>query len=1170
MINLRNKLKRKWITLFTVAVVIAVTVLAFPLNIAPDEGYLGDGSVITITKGENRIVIGNTVGADTADYTCDGTDDDVQFQAAVDALPASAGQLWVESGTYNFAALSTVTRAIDNVSIVGVGGGVYFNTDDSTAAFTAGGNNWLFANLQVDNGGIAMGATTDWMWLNVEVAGTYYSVRTDNINIEDHSSLHESGGADAIKLDDLATPDDNTDLNASLTEHGLLPKLGGGTTNYLRADGTWAAPAGGGDVTGPASSTDNAITRFDGATGKIIQDYTSNAPTISDTGDMNVDGNIDVDNATLTGYIDISEISEPATPAGNYLRLFSVDENGFSILAFKDSSGMVRKFVKDNVFIVYNNSGSTIAAGRIVYASGSTGSVPTVALAKADSSSTMPAVGVTVESIANTAYGRVMQVGLLEDVNTSSYSVSDILYVSAATAGILTATPPSYPNLRQEIGTVLVDDASVGAIQIVARSAFDDALISLVPNLENPPTEDEATKAPTSEWAFDHNANLLGNHGVPADPNADRLLMWDDVPGNLDWLDYSGWDVTPYTAGDALTLTGHDIDFDGGTAPGGELGGTWASPTVDSSIHDDEYIELGDTFGGDISGTYGAIDITESVLGVGGTDTVFPTDPNADRYLMWDDAPTGELIWATANGGDVTGPGSSVDNAIVRFDGVTGKIIQDYTSNAPTISDTGDITVDGDLTADNIITAGNVDGRDVSVDGTKLDTIENSADVTDATNVDAAGAVMEADYNADTFMYASIDDTPTATSPADVLAALSGHAGATFDWNEQTLTDYGIESGSTLDPSPTTGQWFLHTPTGRNILYQYNGSSWVSIQSFGSMTVYVDATDGTDQLTDHGQGVDGDAFATVQFAVDCIPGSYGGPVAININNESYDESVTIRGKSPTGDYSITLQGTLNQQASATADSKVQGTGATQGSLTDTGAFGAYDNMLLEITNDDEYRIIDSDTADVATIVGCFSDAVDLAYIVWDWGTDINSLVVTGGQKNVVAYDMEFDTSYGISVNDAAEFTGYRLKLVITGNAIITNTLGIMTLYRSYISSSAVGVVSYGYSTANLYASKVYTTGANDCCIRGQASFSYITWGTILDAASTSGTEGLEANSNSVGNCYSPAANGYTRIRNQATGVYAYRGGMVQSTANVQYSGNTVDESAVSASYGYID
>ena len=176
-------------------------------------------------------------------------------------------------------------------------------------------------------------------------------------------------------------------------------------------------------------------------------------------------------------YLDLPEIAEPGNPTTNNLRLFVLEDNGFSVLSFKDDGGMVRQFMRDSIFIGYNDTGSTIAADRIVYAAGSTDGVPKVALAKADSSSTMPAIGVTIDSMANGAYGRVMQIGLLEDVNTSAYSVGNILYVSAATAGVPTATAPTYPNIRQEIGTVLVDHATTGAIQIVARSAFDDAVV---------------------------------------------------------------------------------------------------------------------------------------------------------------------------------------------------------------------------------------------------------------------------------------------------------------------------------------------------------------------------------------------------------------------------------------------------------------------------------------------------------------------------------------------------------------------------------------------------------------------------------------------------------------------------------------------------------------------
>lgn len=60
-----------------------------------------------------------------------------------------------------------------------------------------------------------------------------------------HHTSHESGGSDAIKLDDLAAPDDNTDLNASTSKHGLLPKLSGSSSDVLRGDGTFGAGGGG-------------------------------------------------------------------------------------------------------------------------------------------------------------------------------------------------------------------------------------------------------------------------------------------------------------------------------------------------------------------------------------------------------------------------------------------------------------------------------------------------------------------------------------------------------------------------------------------------------------------------------------------------------------------------------------------------------------------------------------------------------------------------------------------------------------------------------------------------------------------------------------------------------------------------------------------------------------
>jgi hypothetical protein len=61
-----------------------------------------------------------------------------------------------------------------------------------------------------------------------------------------HHATHEAGGSDAIKLDDLEPPDDTTDLDVSTSKHGLCPKAPNDTTKFLRGDGAWGVPAGGG------------------------------------------------------------------------------------------------------------------------------------------------------------------------------------------------------------------------------------------------------------------------------------------------------------------------------------------------------------------------------------------------------------------------------------------------------------------------------------------------------------------------------------------------------------------------------------------------------------------------------------------------------------------------------------------------------------------------------------------------------------------------------------------------------------------------------------------------------------------------------------------------------------------------------------------------------------
>lgn len=187
-------MKRK-IIISIIAVAVVIMATFFPIH---SGGNFNNG-LIQIGQGDFRITIGNLVGAADADYTCDGVDDNVQFQAALDALPDQGGQIFVvDVGNYSWADTTTVTRTIDNVTIIGVGAGVNITGDGITALFAAGGDNWLFSNMKLDAGGLNMGATSDWMKLHVIEGATYYPLQTDNINIADLSPRLGVGGADTI------------------------------------------------------------------------------------------------------------------------------------------------------------------------------------------------------------------------------------------------------------------------------------------------------------------------------------------------------------------------------------------------------------------------------------------------------------------------------------------------------------------------------------------------------------------------------------------------------------------------------------------------------------------------------------------------------------------------------------------------------------------------------------------------------------------------------------------------------------------------------------------------------------------------------------------------------------------------------------------------------------
>lgn len=84
----------------------------------------------------------------------------------------------------------------------------------------------------------------------------------------------------------------------------------------------------------------------------------------------------------------------------------------------------------------------------------------------------------------------------------------------------------------------------------------------------------------------------------------------------------------------------------------------------------------------------------------------------------------------------------------------------------------------------------------------KLDGIEALADVTDATNVNAAGAVMESDYNANTILAATADNTPSALTVDEQTLVGRITAGEITDLSAaQVRTLLNVADGATAGDS---------------------------------------------------------------------------------------------------------------------------------------------------------------------------------------------------------------------------------------------------------------------------------------------------------------------------------------------------------------------------------
>lgn len=221
----------------------------------------------------------------------------------------------------------------------------------------------------------------------------------------------------------------------------------------LSISGTTITATATGDVVGPASSTDNALVRFDSTTGKLIQ---NGQITESDTGDLAA----------------INSLAFDTTPTGAIATqgevMWNSDEETLDI----QLNSFAQHVGEHVLYHVKNSTGSTIAKGVPVMFAGTNGASGKLLVQPWNG--TGPStyfMGLTAEQLLDTEEGFVISFGKLRGIQTNggnygeTWADGEIIYVGT-TSGSLTKTQPAAPNPHIQVCAVVNAHASNGTLFI--------------------------------------------------------------------------------------------------------------------------------------------------------------------------------------------------------------------------------------------------------------------------------------------------------------------------------------------------------------------------------------------------------------------------------------------------------------------------------------------------------------------------------------------------------------------------------------------------------------------------------------------------------------------------------------------------------------------------------
>ena len=215
----------------------------------------------------------------------------------------------------------------------------------------------------------------------------------------------------------------------------------------------------------PAFAFDGAVTLY---TTDVTQsgDNTFTGTNIFNSGLTSEDEILMGDNPiTNVGYIDFNLDNGIPQAEG---RMVWNDDDGVPNIGLK--GGIVNLQVGLEMLIRgKNTTGSSIGNGVAVRILGGSGSFPTFGFSNAADLPNSLSIGISTEIIANNQFGYVTTFGLVRELDTSSWSAGDILWLADSLGG-LTNTAPTNSSRKMMIGHVVRESANEGIIMVHTNS----------------------------------------------------------------------------------------------------------------------------------------------------------------------------------------------------------------------------------------------------------------------------------------------------------------------------------------------------------------------------------------------------------------------------------------------------------------------------------------------------------------------------------------------------------------------------------------------------------------------------------------------------------------------------------------------------------------------------